>query len=70
MPIPELHETFLADLSYRIKEANKNASMHAATAATLSSLKDLYERRIDEYKHLKANEAKRASTDSGVSEHE
>lgn len=46
----ELHETFMLDLDYRIKEANKNASMHAASAATLQSLKDLYERRIDEAK--------------------
>ena len=59
MPLPEPHETMMMDLDYRIAEADKNCAMHAATAATLRNLKDLFERRLQDHKRAKENEAKR-----------
>jgi hypothetical protein len=59
MPLLEPHETLMMDLDYRIAEADKNCAMHSATAATLRSLKDLFERRIEDHRRAKAAEAKR-----------
>lgn len=63
MPIPEPHETFMIDLNYRIAEADRNCAMQAATAATLRSLKDLFERRLSEWKRDKERDAKRAESE-------
>jgi hypothetical protein len=63
---PLLHEQFIADLNYRIAEADKNASMHAATASTLRSLKDLFERRTEDERRFQ--ESQRPPIDAGDSQ--
>lgn len=61
-----IHEIMMADIDYQIAEANKNAAMHNAKAATLQHLKDLFERRIKDHETAQLNELVRSQTSGGV----
>jgi len=56
-----IHELMLQDLNYKIAEADKNCSMHAATAATLRRIKDRFDDLIQFETRWREREATQAS---------